>query len=65
MLFAQVVNGIILPVVLIAILKLINDKKLMGEYTNPTWLNAVAWLSSIAIIIVTVVMIGTTVMQMI
>ncbi|MCX5886945.1 MAG: divalent metal cation transporter [Proteobacteria bacterium] len=51
MLFSQVLNGIVLPVILIFMLILINDKKLMGHYTNGPIFNAIAW-STTAIMIV-------------
>jgi NRAMP (natural resistance-associated macrophage protein)-like metal ion transporter len=51
---SQVVNGVVLPFVLIFMLLLINKKELMGEYVNTRLFNAVAWLT-------TVVMIGLTV----
>jgi Mn2+/Fe2+ NRAMP family transporter len=44
----------VLPFVLIFMLLLINKKELMGEYVNTRLFNAVAWLT-------TVVMIGLTV----
>ncbi len=43
MLFSQVANGILLPFVLIFMLRLINDKRLMGEYVNSRIYNIVAW----------------------
>ncbi|RLD16356.1 MAG: divalent metal cation transporter [Caldiserica bacterium] len=60
MLMAQVINGIILPFILIAILRLINNKKLMGSYVNPPWLNCISWAASIFIIIITFIMVITT-----
>jgi Mn2+/Fe2+ NRAMP family transporter len=51
---SQVVNGVVLPFVLIFMLLLINKKELMGEYVNSRLFNAVAWLT-------TVVMIGLTI----
>ncbi len=48
---AQVLNGVLLPVILYFMLKLINNKELMGEYTNSRWFNLVAW--STALIVVT------------
>jgi len=51
---SQVVNGIVLPFVLIFMLLLINKKDLMGEYVNSRLFNAVAWAT-------TVVMVGLTV----
>src|SRR5271156_337318 len=52
--FSQVVNGAVLPFVLIFMLLLINKKELMGEYANTRLFNAVAWLT-------TVIMIGLTI----
>jgi len=51
---SQVVNGVVLPFVLIFMLLLINKKDLMGEYVNTRLFNAIAWLT-------TVVMIGLTI----
>jgi Mn2+/Fe2+ NRAMP family transporter len=42
-LYSQVVNGILLPFLLIFMLILINKKDLMGEYRNSKILNVVAW----------------------
>ena len=51
---SQVVNGVVLPFVLIFMLLLVNKKELMGEYVNSRMFNVVAWLT-------TVVMIGLTI----
>jgi Mn2+/Fe2+ NRAMP family transporter len=50
MYFSQVINGMVLPVVLIFILLLINDRKLMGDHTNGPIFNGVAWLTSLVMI---------------
>jgi len=50
---SQVVNGVVLPFVLIFMLLLVNKKELMGEYVNSRLFNVVAWAT-------TVVMIGLT-----
>lgn len=42
-LFAQVINGILLPILLVFILRLVNDRRLMGRYTNSRFQNVVAW----------------------
>jgi NRAMP (natural resistance-associated macrophage protein)-like metal ion transporter len=49
MILSQVLNGVLLPVVLIYMLKLINKKDLMGKYTNSRWFNAVAWATAIIV----------------
>ncbi len=45
MFISQVINGIVLPVILIFILILINNKKIMGAYTNGRCFNFLAWLT--------------------
>ncbi len=50
---SQVVNGVVLPFVLIFMLLLINKKELMGEYVNSRLFNAVAWGTTILVIILT------------
>jgi NRAMP (natural resistance-associated macrophage protein)-like metal ion transporter len=45
----QVINGLLLPVLLIAILLLVNDKELMGKRTNGPFYNALAWLTAIIV----------------
>ena len=51
---SQVVNGIVLPFVLIFMLLLINKKELMGEYVNTRSFNAIAWLTTVVMIALTV-----------
>jgi Mn2+/Fe2+ NRAMP family transporter len=50
---SQVVNGMLLPFILIFMLLLINNPKLMGKHVNGRWFNGIAWVT-------TVVMIGLT-----
>ena len=45
MVLSQVVNGIVLPFVLIFMLLLINDKELMGAHVNTRGFNVIAWLT--------------------
>jgi Mn2+/Fe2+ NRAMP family transporter len=45
MLVSQVINGLVLPVVLIFMLVLINSPKLMGTYKNGKVFNAVSWMT--------------------
>jgi Mn2+/Fe2+ NRAMP family transporter len=55
--FSQVVNGVLLPFVLIFMLLLINRKDLMGEYTNSRTQNVVAWSTAIVVILLTIVLV--------
>lgn len=49
-LWSQVINGILLPVVLISMMVLINKKKIMGNYTNSLGVNIIGW-STVVILI--------------
>ncbi len=51
---SQVVNGIVLPFVLIAMLILVNKKELMGEHTNSRMFNIIAWAAALIMIGLTV-----------
>jgi len=45
MFYSQVINGAILPIILIFMLLLINDKRIMGEYVNGPVMNVICWLT--------------------
>jgi NRAMP (natural resistance-associated macrophage protein)-like metal ion transporter len=53
---SQVVNGAVLPFVLIAMLVLINKRDLMGRHTNSRLFNFIAWLTTIVMIVLTLLM---------
>lgn len=57
MYFSQVINGILLPFILIFMLLLVNNKRIMGEHVNNFFQNLVSWLSIIAIIALTLVLV--------
>jgi Mn2+/Fe2+ NRAMP family transporter len=61
--FSQVGNGIWLPVVVIFILLLVNRRDLMGEHVNTLTFNIVAWVTAIAMIILTLVLVYTYLFQ--
>ncbi|HET9099146.1 MAG TPA: Nramp family divalent metal transporter [Acidobacteriaceae bacterium] len=47
---SQVLNGVLLPVVMIFMLVLINKTELMGKHTNNRWFNVVAWGTAVIVI---------------
>lgn len=47
---SQVLNGILLPAILIYMLLLINKRNLMGKYVNSPAFNWIAWVSAVIII---------------
>ena len=54
---SQVANGVWLPIVLIFMILLINRKDLMGDHVNGYTFNIIAWVTSIAMIALTLVLI--------
>jgi Mn2+/Fe2+ NRAMP family transporter len=52
-LLSQVVNGILLPFVLIFMLRLVNRDDLMGKYKNSRLFNSIAWVSCVVMIALT------------
>ncbi len=61
---SQVLNGVLLPVILIYMVMLINKKSLMKEWTNSRAYNAVAWVSVVIMIGLTLALASITVRQL-
>jgi len=53
---SQVLNGLLLPIVLIAMMLLVNNKKIMGEYTNTPAKNIIGWAAVIILIALTLLL---------
>jgi len=45
MYYSQVINGAILPIILVFMLLLVNDRRIMGKYKNGVLGNIVSWLT--------------------
>jgi len=58
---SQNLNGILLPIILVFMLRLVNNPRIMGAHTNPTWLNVVAWSLTGLITLLTLVLFGATI----
>jgi Mn2+/Fe2+ NRAMP family transporter len=56
-LFSQVANGILLPIVLIFMLRLCNREDLMGPYRNNRTFNIIAWITCMIIILLTLLLV--------
>jgi NRAMP (natural resistance-associated macrophage protein)-like metal ion transporter len=50
-LWSQVINGILLPVVLISMMVLINKKRIMGKYINKPGANIVGWSAVVILVL--------------
>jgi len=53
--YSQVLNGALLPVVLVLMLLLVNNKSLMGKWTNGVAFNAIAWTTVVIVSVLTVI----------
>ena len=63
MFWSQVVNGVLLPFVLIFMLILINNKDLMGAYVNNWTFNIISWVTVVIMIGLTLMMVVTSFFQ--
>jgi Mn2+/Fe2+ NRAMP family transporter len=60
----QTINGLLLPVILIAIVKLASDREIMGEHANGRIFNLLAWLISLVVSGLSLALIGKTIADM-
>ena len=59
LLVTQVINGLLLPVLLISILRLVNNRELMGAHTNGRVYNAASWLTAAVVSALSLLFIAT------
>jgi Mn2+/Fe2+ NRAMP family transporter len=59
MFLSQTINGILLPIVLIIMLKLVNDRELMGEYVNSRRMNIITWITVFILVLLTFMLLVT------
>ena len=60
MYYSQVINGMLLPYILIFMLLLINDRRIMGDHVNGRFMNAITWLTVVVLIMLSGAMVVTT-----
>ena len=56
MMLAQVINGVLLPVLLVFMVLIAGDRHVMGKYANGRIWNGLTWFTIIAVVILTIVM---------
>jgi len=59
--YVYLLNGILLPVLLVLMLKLANNKRLMGAHVNSWFINAMGWGLTIVLIVLTAILVATTI----
>ena len=58
MYISQIVNGVALPLILVFMLRLTNDRKLMGDYVNKKGYNILAWGTIGVLVVLAVAYLG-------
>ncbi len=56
---SQNLNGILLPIILVFMLRLANNPRIMGSHTNPRWLNVLGWGLTGMVTLLTLVLFGS------
>ena len=64
LLWIQVLNGVLLPIILVFLLLLINDGRLTGELRNTRIYNALGWATFTVITLAIVVMLGSQLLEL-
>ena len=63
--WTQVLNAMMLPVVLISMIRMVNNKKIMGTHVNNGFQNAVGWTSTVVLLALTATLLISQVVQMV
>jgi Mn2+/Fe2+ NRAMP family transporter len=58
---SQNLNGILLPIILVFMLLLVNNRRIMGDHVNPPWLNVLGWGLTGLIVALTLVLFASTI----
>jgi len=65
MVLVQVINGILLPILLLYILRLVNDRRIMGKHVNGPVQNAIAWAATVVLSLLSAALVGTTLLPLV
>jgi Mn2+/Fe2+ NRAMP family transporter len=63
LLLTQCINGLLLPFLLVAIVSLSSNAEIMGDYKNPFLFKCAAWIITIIVSILSVLLIATTILS--
>ncbi|MBA2495378.1 MAG: divalent metal cation transporter [Acidobacteria bacterium] len=63
LIFTQSINGLLLPVILVAIVLLSNNREIMGDYKNSFLFNCLAWIITIVVSLLSLLLIGKTIID--
>jgi len=61
--WTQVLNAVLLPVVLLSMIRMINNKKIMGKHVNNLFQNAVGWSTTLILIVLTLLLVASPLLK--
>ena len=64
LIFTQTMNGVLLPVLLVAVVSLSSNKEIMGEHANGVLFKIFAWFITIIVSTLSLLLIGKTIVDM-
>lgn len=56
-LWSQRINGILLPIVLICMMLIVNNREVMGKYTNKFWNNIIGWITIVILVALSLILV--------
>ncbi len=56
----NIIGGILLPIILILTIRLVNNREIMGRYTNSRTYNLIAWITVVVLILLSLVLLVTS-----
>ncbi|MHB9002860.1 MAG: Nramp family divalent metal transporter [Coriobacteriia bacterium] len=62
MVFSQAINGVLLPFLLLFMIRIVNDKRIMGRHVNGPIYNTLSWATIIVVMGLTLALLGMTVL---
>jgi Mn2+/Fe2+ NRAMP family transporter len=51
---------VVLPIILVAMLFIINNERIMGKWVNSRFYNITSWIATVILIIISIVMVVTS-----
>lgn len=62
MVVSQSINGILLPLILVFVLIIVNDRRIMGNYANSRVNNVIAGLTTVGLVLLSLMLVGSSFM---
>lgn len=60
-LWSQVINGILLPVVLVSMMLIVNNREVMGKYVNKPLTNIIGWVTVVVLVALTLFLVVSSI----